>query len=59
LGGQAHTTLRPNFTVSSAESDDLLERPLGEDSELPVGADSSVPLFLRPFQVLTVRLRRP
>jgi alpha-mannosidase len=59
LGGQARTVLRPAFAVVSAESDDLLERPLGGDSELTVAADSSVPLFLRPFQVLTIRLRRP
>ena len=58
LGGRARTVLRPGFAVSSAEQDDLLERPLGPDSPLDVRSDSSVALSLRPFQVLTVRLRR-
>ncbi len=58
LGGHARTVLRASFGFSSAESEDLLERPLGEQSELERAADGSVALSLRPFQVLTVRLRR-
>jgi len=58
LGGHARTRLRASFPVSSAESGDLLEPPLGPDSALTVDADGAVALALRPFQVLTVRLRR-
>ena len=58
LGGHARTTLHAGFGVASAESEDLLEQPLPGASALEVGADSSVALSLRPFQVLTVRLRR-
>jgi alpha-mannosidase len=53
LGGRAGTILRPSFPVRSASITDLLERQL---EPLEVGAGSEVPLQLRPFQVLTVRL---
>ncbi|WP_268252915.1 hypothetical protein [Streptomyces filipinensis] len=33
----------------------LLERPL---ADVETGPDGSVPLALRPFQILTLRLRR-
>ncbi|HET9169996.1 MAG TPA: glycoside hydrolase family 38 C-terminal domain-containing protein [Actinospica sp.] len=56
LGGRAHAVLRPGFEVARAEVVDLLERPLGTVLEL--GEDGSIPLSLRAFQILTVRLVR-
>jgi alpha-mannosidase len=67
LGGRARARLRPSFPVSGAQVTDLLERPWGDGSgdasggppgDLPLDADGSVPVALRPFQVLTLRLRR-
>jgi alpha-mannosidase len=58
LGGRATTRLRAAFPIAGAEVVDLLEREL-PDGTLPVDPDDgSIPLTLRPFQVLTVRLRR-
>jgi alpha-mannosidase len=56
LGGRAHTRLRTSFAIAGVEVTDLLERPLSEES-VAVADDGSVPLTLRPFQVLTLRLR--
>ncbi len=53
LGGRAAAILRPSFPVRSALVTDLLERQL---AELEVGPGNEVPVQLRPFQVLTVRL---
>ncbi|MFE0454350.1 alpha-mannosidase [Streptomyces sp. NPDC058914] len=54
-GGRARGVLRTGFPLAGAQITDLLERPL-EDA----GTDGSgaVPVTLRPFQVLTLRLRR-
>ena len=57
LGGRAEAVLRPGFSTTSARIVDLLERPLG-DGPLVIGEDGSIPLTLRPFQILTVRLVR-
>ena len=57
LGGRADAVLRTGFAVARAEVVDLLERPLGE-GPLAIGEDGSIPLKLRPFQILTVRLGR-
>lgn len=57
LGGRAEAVLRPGFSTTSARIVDLLERPLG-DVPLVIGEDGSIPLTLRPFQILTVRLVR-
>ncbi|MBV9846383.1 MAG: alpha-mannosidase [Kutzneria sp.] len=54
LGGRATATLRAAFPLAGAEETDLLERPL---AERPV-TDGVVRIRLRPFQVLTLRLRR-
>jgi alpha-mannosidase len=57
LGGRASARLRTAFPVAGVQLTDLLERPL----EVPPpasDADGSVPVTLRPFQVLTVRLVR-
>jgi alpha-mannosidase len=57
-GGQARGVLRAGFGPVSATVTDLLERPL-PGGLLPVGPGGEVPLSLRPFQILTVRLARP
>ncbi|MFI6599514.1 alpha-mannosidase [Nonomuraea sp. NPDC050536] len=56
LGGRAATRLRASFPITEVTVTDLLERPLGET--LAADADGSVPIGLRPFQILTLRLRR-
>jgi alpha-mannosidase len=48
--------LRTGFPLAGAQVTDLLERPL-EDETAEV-TDGGVPVSLRPFQVLTLRLRR-
>ncbi|MGI5459562.1 alpha-mannosidase [Streptomyces sp. CA-249302] len=53
-GGRATGVLRTGFALAGAQVTDLLERPLA-DAEL---ADGGVRVELRPFQILTVRLRR-
>ncbi|MFJ8857597.1 alpha-mannosidase [Streptomyces sp. NPDC102451] len=55
LGGRATTILRAGFPFAAAAMTDLLERPLADGPGLPVTADG-VPLELRPFQIVTVRL---
>jgi alpha-mannosidase len=56
LGGRARARIRTSFPVARAEVVDLLERPLtGEDPVLE--PDGSIPLAVRPFQVITLRLR--
>ncbi|MGP3732098.1 alpha-mannosidase [Streptomyces sp. GDS52] len=51
-GGRATGTLRTGFPLGGAQVTDLLERPLE-----PADTDGdSVPVALRPFQVLTLRL---
>ncbi|MBG0851065.1 alpha-mannosidase [Streptomyces spinoverrucosus] len=53
-GGRATGVLRPGFPLADAQVTDLLERPLGE-ADVDAGA---VRVELRPFQILTLRLRR-
>ncbi|MDP4505602.1 alpha-mannosidase [Nonomuraea turcica] len=57
LGGRATTRLRASFPVTGVTITDLLERPLPGNA-VTVEADGGIPISLRPFQVLTVRLRR-
>ncbi|MEU8652706.1 glycoside hydrolase family 38 C-terminal domain-containing protein [Streptomyces sp. NPDC048737] len=54
-GGRATGTLRTGFPLVGAQVTDLLERPLE-----PAGTDggNGVPVRLRPFQILTLRLSR-
>ncbi|GAA0646602.1 glycoside hydrolase family 38 C-terminal domain-containing protein [Kutzneria viridogrisea] len=54
LGGRAKATLGTSFALTGARETDLLERPLNDLDVVGGG----VPLQLRPFQVLTVRLSR-
>ncbi|MFF4954304.1 alpha-mannosidase [Streptomyces chattanoogensis] len=53
-GGRAAGTLSPGFPVERATVTDLLERPLREEAG---GPTSDVTVELRPFQILTLRLR--
>ncbi len=57
LGGRARAVLRPGFAVARADVVDLLERPLPE-GPLAMDADGGIVVRLRPFQVLSLRLRR-
>ncbi|MFE6407293.1 alpha-mannosidase [Streptomyces sp. NPDC057837] len=53
-GGRATGVLRPGFPLAGAQITDLLERPL-QDADL---TGDGVAVALRPFQILTLRLRR-
>ena len=55
LGGRATALLQANFPLRSAAVTDLLERSL---TEVEVGPGNTVPLQLRAFQVITLRLSR-
>ncbi|MFI1678284.1 alpha-mannosidase [Streptomyces sp. NPDC020607] len=52
-GGRAAATLRTSFPVARAEVTDLLERPLHEAGT----GEAGLALALRPFQIVTLRLR--
>ncbi|MEU6823301.1 glycoside hydrolase family 38 C-terminal domain-containing protein [Streptomyces atriruber] len=52
-GGRAAAALRTSFPVARAEVTDLLERPLHEAET----GEAGLALALRPFQIVTVRLR--
>jgi alpha-mannosidase len=52
-GGRAAATLTTSFAASAAEVTDLLERPI----EPAHTDDAGIVLALRPFQILTLRLR--
>lgn len=53
-GGRARTRLRTAFGVAGVTETDLLERPL----EAPRALRDGPALELRPFQIVTLRLRR-
>ncbi|MFE6905325.1 alpha-mannosidase [Streptomyces erythrochromogenes] len=57
-GGRATATLTAGFPIAEAVESDLLERPLAGTAAAPPAADGTVALTLRPFQILTLRLRR-
>ncbi|GAA2029279.1 glycoside hydrolase family 38 C-terminal domain-containing protein [Pseudokineococcus marinus] len=62
LGGRARARLVPGFAAADVDEVDLLERPAPDDvrGALRGGLDErgGAPLHLRPFQVVTLRLRR-
>src|SRR5579875_1267689 len=59
LGGRTGCSLVPGFEASEVHEVDLLERPVTTPSgALGPLAEGSAELRLRPFQVLTVRIRR-
>ncbi|MEU9232476.1 alpha-mannosidase [Streptomyces subrutilus] len=57
-GGRARAVLTAGFPVAGAVESDLLERPLAGSAVGAPTPDGAVALTLRPFQILTVRLRR-
>ncbi|WKV70766.1 glycosyl hydrolase-related protein [Streptomyces sp. PCS3-D2] len=57
-GGRATATLTAGFPIAEAVESDLLERPLAGTAVSPPAPDGTVTLSLRPFQILTLRLRR-
>ncbi|MFD4245963.1 alpha-mannosidase [Streptomyces sp. NPDC058525] len=57
-GGRAGATLSAGFPVAAAVESDLLERPLAGSAVGACSPDGTVALTLRPFQIVTVRLRR-
>ncbi|MGJ5756450.1 alpha-mannosidase [Streptomyces puniciscabiei] len=56
-GGRARATLTAGFEVADVTVTDLLERPAGE-GEPPVRDGRRIAVALRPFQLMTLRLRR-
>ena len=54
-GGRAGATVRVGFPVAGVDVVDLLERPMSAAGTDP---DGGVRLELRPFQIITLRLRR-
>lgn len=58
LGGRATATLTADFPLIAAVESDLLERPLEGSAVGAPAPDGTVALTLRPFQIVTVRLRR-
>ncbi|MFG2989031.1 alpha-mannosidase [Streptomyces sp. NPDC048257] len=57
-GGRARATLTADFPVVGAVESDLLERPLTGSAVGVPTPEGTVALVLRPFQIVTVRLRR-
>ncbi|MFD3873307.1 alpha-mannosidase [Streptomyces sp. NPDC058623] len=57
-GGRATAHLTPGFPITAAVESDLLERPLSGSAVAAPAADGRIALTLRPFQIVTVRLRR-
>ncbi|NJP92673.1 alpha-mannosidase [Nonomuraea sp. FMUSA5-5] len=53
-GGRARATLRAGFPVAEVVTTDLLERPTGE----PRRPGGEIPVTLRPFELVTLRIRR-
>jgi len=56
-GGRARATLTAGFPVSAVTATDLLERPLA-DTAAPRLEGDRITVRLRPFQLMTLRLRR-
>ncbi|MER6447169.1 alpha-mannosidase [Streptomyces venezuelae] len=57
-GGRVRATLTADFPLSAAVESDLLERPLAGAAVGVPTPEGRVPLTLRPFQIVTVRLHR-
>ncbi|NAZ80280.1 alpha-mannosidase [Kineococcus sp. R8] len=57
-GSRAHARVRPSFPVASVVETDLLERPAEAPRALRDVLDGAARLELRPFQLVTLRLRR-
>ncbi|MFD7785838.1 alpha-mannosidase [Streptomyces nojiriensis] len=57
-GGRARAVLTAGFPIADAVESDLLERPLAGSAVGVPTPEGRIPLTLRPFQIVTVRLRR-
>ncbi|MGW4884300.1 alpha-mannosidase [Streptomyces murinus] len=57
-GGRARPTLTAGFAFSGLTATDLLERPLAQAPQ-PVCEGARITVRLRPFELMTLRLRRP
>ncbi|WP_309059550.1 glycoside hydrolase family 38 C-terminal domain-containing protein [Streptomyces sp.] len=56
-GGRARATLTTGFAAADVQVTDLLERPLA-DTEPPGLDDGRIRVRLRPFELMTLRLKR-
>ncbi|NJP48634.1 alpha-mannosidase [Streptomyces sp. SBST2-5] len=56
-GGRARATLTTGFRATGVQVTDLLERPLA-DTEPPALDGDRIPVRLRPFELMTLRLKR-
>ncbi|MEV7284845.1 glycoside hydrolase family 38 C-terminal domain-containing protein [Streptomyces sp. NPDC093252] len=56
-GGRARATLTAGFEIAGVQVTDLLERPLA-DTPAPEADGTRIPVRLRPFELVTLRLRR-
>ncbi|MFE9995235.1 alpha-mannosidase [Streptomyces avermitilis] len=56
-GGRTRATLKAGFEVAAVSVTDLLERPLADAREPAVDGDR-ITLSLRPFELVTLRLKR-
>ncbi len=56
-GGRTEATLTAGFEVAAVVPTDLLERPLG-DAPAPHREGGRITLRLRPFELVTLRLKR-
>ncbi|WP_374757738.1 alpha-mannosidase [Streptomyces sp. NEAU-H3] len=57
-GGRTVASLRPGFEVAEVLVTDLLERDLSEGAAEVVAVEGELRVALRPFQLVTLRLRR-
>ncbi|MGY9070267.1 alpha-mannosidase [Streptomyces sp. CAS3] len=57
-GGRARPTLTAGFAFSGLTATDLLERPLAQAPQ-PVCEGARITVRLRPFELMTLRLRMP
>jgi alpha-mannosidase len=58
LGRRANATVRFGFAAASVIQTDLLETPLVEQDGVDTSDAAAVGLDVRPFQVVTLRVRR-
>ncbi|MER7203762.1 alpha-mannosidase [Streptomyces sp. CB01635] len=56
-GGRVRATLTAGFEVAAAATTDLLERPLADAAD-PERVGDRITLSLRPFELVTLRLKR-
>ncbi|MFF1359734.1 alpha-mannosidase [Streptomyces sp. NPDC058297] len=56
-GGRVRAALTAGFEVAAATATDLLERPLADAAD-PVREGDRITLSLRPFELVTLRLKR-